>query len=183
MKAELAARLLPTTKGASIPKSGVTGVTGVAGVPATCSKSLKLHRLRPLRLKNDKLANNVSEGVVEPVAAVVAPHEAEIEERKGLAMGNVPESYLDAWARLQVQRPFRVDEARWRQTIDDGGRFLDRWGNLASEFGWMPGNLFDVPGDGKTGGLVWWLEGAAVRSLGLEHAIAAGGRVFDRTRS
>lgn len=56
MKAELAARLLPTTKGASIRKSGVTGVTGVAGVPATCSKSLKLQRLRQLRLKNDKLA-------------------------------------------------------------------------------------------------------------------------------
>jgi hypothetical protein len=28
---------------------------------------------------------------------------AEIDERKGMAMGGVPELYLDAWARLQCQ--------------------------------------------------------------------------------
>jgi hypothetical protein len=33
--------------------------------------------------------------------------EVEIEERKGMAAGGVPEPYLDAWARLQCQRPGR----------------------------------------------------------------------------
>lgn len=97
-------------------------------------------------------------------------------------MGRMPERYLDAWVRLQVRRAFGIDEARWWQTIDAGGRFLDQWGSLASEFGWTPGDLFDMPGDGKTGGLLWWLSGEAVRSLGPEHAIAVSGGVFDRTR-
>jgi hypothetical protein len=32
------------------------------------------------------------------------PHGTEIEERKAMAMGGVPEAYLDGWARLQCQR-------------------------------------------------------------------------------
>jgi hypothetical protein len=79
------------------------------------------------------------------------PDKAEMDERKGVATGKVPKPYLDASLRVQVQRPFEIDEARWRQTIDDRGRFVDQWGSLASEFGWMPGDLPDVPGDGKTG--------------------------------
>jgi hypothetical protein len=66
-----------------------------------------------------------------------------------MAMGGVPEPYLDAWARLQVQKPMRVSDAEWRQAIDDAGRFLDLWGSLAPEFQWTPGDLFDIPGDGK----------------------------------
>ena len=42
----------------------------------------------------------------------------------------------------------------WRQAIDDAGRFLDQWGNLADSFGWLRGDLFDVPRDGAMG-LVW----------------------------
>jgi hypothetical protein len=30
--------------------------------------------------------------------------EAALEERKGMALGGVPEPYLDAWARLQIQK-------------------------------------------------------------------------------
>ena len=43
--------------------------------------------------------------------------EAALEERKGMAMGGVPEPYLDAWARLQVQKPFGVSDAGWRQAM------------------------------------------------------------------
>jgi len=66
----------------------------------------------------------------------------------------VPEPYLDAWARLQVQKPVHVTVEQWRQAIDDAGRFLDQWGSLAVQFGWTPGDLFDVPRDGACG-LVW----------------------------
>ena len=48
-----------------------------------------------------------------------------------MAMDSVPERYLDAWARLQCQKPTRVSDAEWRQAIDDAGRFLDQWGSLA----------------------------------------------------
>jgi hypothetical protein len=53
------------------------------------------------------------------------PDEAELEKRKGIAMGGVPELYVDAWARLQYQKPMRVSDAEWRQATDDAGRFLD----------------------------------------------------------
>jgi hypothetical protein len=64
------------------------------------------------------------------------PDQAELEERKGMAMESVPERYLDAWARFQLQCPDGVTEQAGRQAIDDTGRFLDKWGKLADSFGW-----------------------------------------------
>jgi hypothetical protein len=55
-------------------------------------------------------------------------HEVEIEERKGMATDGVPAPYLDAWARLQCQKPMAVSAEKWRQAIDAAGRFLDAWG-------------------------------------------------------
>ena len=75
------------------------------------------------------------------------PDPAELEDN-ALAMDSVPERYLNAWARFQLQCPAGMDELRWRQATDDVGRFLDQWGKLADSFGWTPGDLFDVPRDG-----------------------------------
>ena len=66
------------------------------------------------------------------------------------------------------------------QAIDAAGRFLDQWGSLAVEFGWTPGDLFDVPRDGGLGGLVWFLQGETVRALGPEHAVTQGERILDK---
>jgi hypothetical protein len=86
------------------------------------------------------------------------PGEVEVEEPKGMAMGGLPAAYLDAWARLQCQRPAQIAEATWRQAIDDAGRFLDQLGSLAVEFQWTPGELFDVPRDGRPGGPIWFIQ-------------------------
>jgi hypothetical protein len=108
------------------------------------------------------------------------PDGVEVEERAGMAMDSVPEPYLDAWARLQCQRPIGVGEAAWGQAIDDGGKFLDAWGSLAVEFGWTAGDLFDVPRDDGPGGLAWFCAGETVRSIGPDGAFTTTGRVFDR---
>jgi hypothetical protein len=100
----------------------------------------------------------------------------DIRQFDGLAL---PEPYLDAWARLQCQKPFAVSDAGWRQVIDDAGRFLDQWGKLADSFGWSPGDLFDAPRIDGACGLVWWLRGRTVTALGPGHA-AAGDPVYDR---
>jgi hypothetical protein len=110
------------------------------------------------------------------------PDEDEIEERKGMAAGSVLEPYLDAFARLQCQKLITVLDDEQRQAINDAGRFLDAWGALAAEFQWSPGDLFDVPRDGKPGGLVWFLKGEAVRALGHAHATTESARKFLREK-
>ena len=68
-----------------------------------------------------------AEGLSDSVAEVDA-----VEERAAMAADSVPAIYLDAWARLQVQRPLSVTEDDWRSAVDDAGLFLDAWGEHAA---------------------------------------------------
>jgi hypothetical protein len=108
------------------------------------------------------------------------PDETALEERKTMSIGSVPEPYLDSWGRMQCQVPIGVSDEDYRVAVDDAGRFLDRWGSLAVESEWTPGDLFDVPRDGSLGGVVWFLNGEAVRALDPEHATTESGRTFIR---
>jgi hypothetical protein len=60
-----------------------------------------------------------------------------------------------------LRKPMAVSNEVWQRAIDDAGRFLDDWAGLAVEFDSTAGDLFDVPRDGKFGGLVWGLKEAA----------------------
>jgi hypothetical protein len=123
------------------------------------------------------------------VASVAAPLERTagndrlrdaIEERAGLAADRVPPAYLDAWARLNHQKPSSVSEAEWRLALDDGGRFLGACGADAAAMRWTAGELFDVPRDGRPGGLVWQLKGERVGTLGEDRARLTHGRMIKR---
>ena len=103
-----------------------------------------------------------------------------LDERAALAVDSVPTRYLDAWALLQAQRPLCVTEEAWRLAIDDAGVFLDAWGARAASLQWRAGELFDVPRDGRLGGLAWQLRGARVEALEADHATLADGRQFVR---
>jgi hypothetical protein len=100
--------------------------------------------------------------------------------RNARQLRGVPGPYLDTWARLQCQRPFGASDQEWWQVIDDAGRFLDEWGESAVEFGWTPGDIFDVPIDSGKCGLIWFLDGDSVRSLEPDGAFMESGRVFDK---
>jgi hypothetical protein len=78
---------------------------------------------------------------------------------------------------LQTRQPLFQE---WWQVIDDAGRFLDQWGSRAVEFGWTPGDLFDVPNETGKCGLAWFLHGDSVRSLEPDGAFMESGRVFDK---
>lgn len=119
-----------------------------------------------------------AEALSDPVADVDA-----IEERAAMAADSVPAIYLDAWARLQVQRPLSVTEDDWRSAVDDAGLFLDAWSEHAASMGWDACALFDVPRQGRSGGLVWQLRGECVDALGEDHARTAAGRTIERQRS
>ena len=94
----------------------------------------------------------------------------------------IPEEHhhVDGWARLQCQRPFSTAESEWQRALDDGGRFLDAWGADAATMLWLAGELFDVPGDGRPGGLIWQLKGERVTALGEDRAGLADGRTIKR---
>src|SRR5437763_13391306 len=71
--------------------------------------------------------------------------EAAVEERAGMAADSVSAIYLDAWARLNCQKPFRVSDAEWRLALNDGGRFLDAWGHDAAALGGRPARCSTSP--------------------------------------
>jgi len=168
-------------RGGTVPKTGVTGVVGVAGVPRYAAKPQELRPLRPLPVKNDDLGKSVFRGVIDGVPGLPGSVQDAIEERAALCSGIVPASYLDAWARLNHQKPLRASEAEWRRALDDSGRFFDAWGWVAeSEWAWTAGELFDIPRAIGDGGLIWRLEGALVEAYGPDHVRLSDGRTILR---
>jgi hypothetical protein len=101
--------------------------------------------------------------------------EAAIEERAALAADSVPAVFLDAWARLNHQKPAGVSETEWLRAKDDGGRFLDKWGSEAAELRYSPSELFDVGA-----GVIWRLAGEPVLGVGSCWLVLRGGRRLAR---
>jgi hypothetical protein len=159
-----------------------SAVTGVVAPPHYAREPAEIRQLRPLRLEIGKAGTVQSPGVADGVAELEADERDAIEERAGLAADSAPGCYLDAWARLQCQRPLSIDEDDWRRAIDDAGLFLDVWGADAAAMQWSGGELFDMPRQGLPGGLVWQLMGERVDALGEHRARLADGRTIIRSR-
>jgi hypothetical protein len=169
----LAGELIATVRSAGGSFQIVDGRVGVeAPAPLPCEL---MERLRALKGEVRLLASE------EPGQSVLSDGVTaeNIEERAALAADSVPAVYLDAWARLN-QKPKGVSEAEWRRALDDGGLFLDGWGADAATMLWTASELFDVPHDGRPGGLVWQLKGERIGALGEERARLRGGRTIGR---
>lgn len=72
---------------------------------------------------------------------------AEFEERAALIEygAGVPRAWAEGFARLDLSSPPKgFDARRWRQLIDNGGRFLDRWAARAAQLGWLAEDVFGV---------------------------------------
>jgi hypothetical protein len=96
---------------------------------------------------------------------------------------------LDA---LDSRCPDHIEQDRWRQAVDDGGRFLATWGTQAHVLGWTVRDLFGLhqppekpyPSYRRLSrydetGLIWLLEGREVVALTEETAAIrwAGGSI------
>lgn len=80
--------------------------------------------------------------------------------------GAIPRTWAEGFARLHPDRPPRdAPRDRWRQFVDDCGRFLDGgWAIRAAELGWGPRDLFGYDRDRPfpridPAGLLWLLSG------------------------
>ena len=197
MRAELLEHLRAVMLSAPVAKSPVTPATPVTPpvlavtepvtealdvetLPVTVqrgyrSRARELQALHALRVKTGKGRHDDCS----PLTALGEVDEAAIEERAGLA-ADVPAVFLDGWSRLNCQRPFGVSEAAWRLALDDGGRFLDAFGEDAAALGWTASEIFDV-----MAGLIWQLGGERVEAIGEDGARLSGGllwrkRIVDR---
>lgn len=88
----------------------------------------------------------------------------------GSSPDSIPACYQHDWARLNHHKPKRFSEAEWLQALDDGARFLDAWGRVVeSGWAWTTSELFEIPGPGEPGGLIWRLHGRAVIAYGPDY--------------
>jgi hypothetical protein len=176
MLSEVLARLGQIARGEIASKSGVTGVTGVTRPKCYTQKAASLHALPLLHPETGKGLTSHSFSVTARLTA--EPLDAfDLAERAAIAVvdANVPRAYADAWAAFQIRKPPQVSAAEWYRAVDDAGRFLDEWGDLALDFDWQPGDIFGPDG------LAWFCGGERIRALGPYNAIRTDGRAFMRT--
>jgi hypothetical protein len=93
--------------------------------------------------------DNFGTGDRHPNGRIEAPLPAariDQDEREAIAieLGGVPVIYAKAFAQIQARPPADVPDDRWHRFVDDGGRFLDRWGGEAERLGWTAVDLFGL---------------------------------------
>jgi hypothetical protein len=87
-------------------------------------------------------------------------------------------TYSQALAALRAECSAYVDAADWQQAIEDGHRFVTKWGKQAEALGWAPADLFGLhtPPEKPAPkyrrlsrydqtGLIWLLHGRPVIAL------------------
>jgi hypothetical protein len=98
--------------------------------------------------------------------------------------GRTPPALVEAFEALERRCPEGIEQEIWHQAVEDGRRFLNRWGDQAHPLGWTSEDLFgldDVPINAASSyrrlsrydktGLIWLLRGWPV--LALTRAAAA----------
>ena len=117
--------------------------------------------------------------IFEFLLTVTPASSEEVEERTAIAieLGRVPPAYANAWAAFQTRKPPQVSWGDWYRAMDDAGRFLDAWAELALDFGWQSPDIFGPDG------LAWFCAGERVRALGPDNAVTASGLIFMRQRN
>jgi len=79
-------------------------------------------------------------------------------------------AFAEALTELENHRPQGVGEARWREALKVGRRFLETWGSQAANRGWTANDLFGLHPIAPLArydamGLVWLLHGRPVVAL------------------
>ena len=145
----------------------------------------------------NRISQTVAESQVSQTSLAQTPGEVDLEtfeERAAIINfdGGAPVEWAEALARLDRNKPpGGMTQRRWRQVLEDAGRFLDEWGNRAHELGWNAADLFGVHPQALDArvdlqGLAWLLEGRSVVALTAATAMIegrAGARLAYRRRS
>jgi hypothetical protein len=112
---------------------------------------------------------------VQPAEAVCPRIKAE----RPFGSDDVPARFRPAWQLLLAQCPPSVTPFVWQTAIFDGATLFGDFGKLIDNR-WTAGDLFDVPHDGNTGGLIWFIKGSPVVAIGRSMAQRQDGRIWRR---
>ena len=107
-----------------------------------------------------------------------ADRETAFQERAALIEdgASVPRAWAEGLASLDLAAPpAGFTPALWQQVVEDGARFLDRWGSEAAELGWSALDVFGVHPVVPTSrfdamGLVPLIRGGEVVAIAAERA-------------
>jgi hypothetical protein len=129
---------------------------------------------------NAKSAQSAKSGPRTKAEAVQNSQNAQNSRAQGPASkrGSEQNPYGSTIAALEARCPDLVPVKRWQQAVQDGRRFLARWGEQARALGWTARDLFGliaVPEHAKPSfnrlsrydetGLIWLLQGRPVVAL------------------
>jgi hypothetical protein len=68
----------------------------------------------------------------------------------------MPDRFKSAWEAFTARCPTGVRPILWQAAVTDAADLFGHWGLQLVAQGFMPGHLFDVPNNGKQGGLCWF---------------------------
>jgi hypothetical protein len=94
----------------------------------------------------------------------------------------VPDRFIAAWQALLSQCPIGLALFVWEAAKYDAALLFGDFGRLLDDYKWTPGDLFDVPHDGKHGGLAWFIRGSPVVAIGRDMAQTQDGRIWRAAR-
>ena len=122
--------------------------------------------------------SNVKMGDPYPPSKLSKPPFEGFEGDRGCARSRILKPSALVLAMLQEHCPDHVERDRWQQAVQDGRRFLAKWGAQAAALGWTPRDLFglqkspDQPHPSyrrlsryDETGLIWLLQGRPVVAL------------------
>jgi hypothetical protein len=117
-------------------------------------------------------------GAVEEPTKLTEPCFVGFVSTQGTAFSNFPAGYGRTMTALESRCPYLVPVDRWQLAVEDGRRFLARWGAQAEALGWTARDLFGLhkppekphPSYSRLSrydetGLVWLLQGYEVVAL------------------
>jgi hypothetical protein len=139
-----------------------------------------LEKLRALKSENEavgalsKLTKPRPSAVVVPDSTTDGGFDS-FDSTQGAGFSNFSALYSRTIAALESRRPNLVPVDRWRRAVEDGRRFLARWGEQAEALGWTATDLFSLhkppakphPSYSRLSrydeiGLIWLLQGRPV---------------------
>jgi hypothetical protein len=80
------------------------------------------------------------------------------------------------------QCPPGVTMRLWQAAAYVAATLFGMWGTQLTALGFMPGDMLDIPRDGKEGGLAWFMRGTPVMALGKGMAQLRDGRIWSSER-